>query len=51
MGFSPESSEDVSLRNSDRTESGMLGKYINGFPTKREKSGGWQAAGCTMLHC
>lgn len=30
-GFSPpESSGDLSLRNSDRIESGMLGKYING---------------------
>lgn len=32
---SHQSSGDASLRNSDRTESGMLGKYINGFPTKR----------------
>lgn len=34
--FSPESSGDLSLRNSDRIESGMLGKiYKWGFPTKR----------------
>lgn len=55
LWVSRQSSGDASLRNSDRTESGMLGKYINGFPTKRREV--WRLTGSgvhdasLLAHC